>query len=357
MVAVICITVIGSAAISTSLIVIGQVRDEYEHELKKARHEIEENKKTIYVALADIGAGDILSEDNVGLKIVYSSQAAESYITARDIGKTAVIDIPEGTHVVKAMLAESEVSQTLREVEYDVIYISPNIAENEYVDVRIIYPNGESYIVLTKKSLKGLQQGTPVCYMWVDEEEFLRMSAAIVDAGLYDGSRLLAIKYIEPSIQDKAVITYVPNISVLSLIESDPNIVEKCSQKLNKEVRKALENRLAQTCYADVRSVRWDVGDIYGVYTSSTTGIENRNENNEENDISDGEAVPAESKSGYDEYMVPATDGQNSGGHDNNGIDTYKDEDGIYEYYFPELGALEKYHDDNIFYAARRDGK
>ena len=128
--------------------------------------------KTIYVALADIGAGDILSEDNVGLKIVYSSQAAESYITARDIGKTAVIDIPEGTHVVKAMLAESEVSQTLREVEYDVIYISPNIAENEYVDVRIIYPNGESYIVLTKKSLKGLQQGTPVCYMWVDEEEF-----------------------------------------------------------------------------------------------------------------------------------------------------------------------------------------
>ena len=261
-VALICIIVIGTAAITTSFIMIGQIREEYEFLLKESRQEINDNKKSIYVTLSDIKAGEVLSSDKVEKKEVYASQSIEIYATRDEIGKMAMIDIPKGSHIIKNMLAENTVKSILREVEYDVIYMGSNIEVNDYVDIRISYPNGENYVVLSKKSIKGFQPNTPICYLWVDEEELLRMSAAIVDAGLYSGSRLYMTKYIEPNIQDSSVITYTPSVSVLSLIENDPNIIDRCSQVLNKEVRKSLENRLAESIGMDVSSINWELDDI-----------------------------------------------------------------------------------------------
>jgi hypothetical protein len=130
---------------------------------------------------------------------------------------------------------------------------------NDTVDVRIFYPNGESYVVLAKKEIKGLLPDTLGVYFWLEEEELLRMSAAIVDAGLYPGSRLYVTKYIEPNIQEASVVTYTPSLSILSLIENDPNIIERCSQDLSKGVRKALENRLAESITAGVSNISWDI--------------------------------------------------------------------------------------------------
>lgn len=260
-VAFICIIVIGSAALLTSIITIGQIREEYEHILKEAKKEIEENRKKVYVALSNIRTGDIITSDNVEEQIVYSSQSTESYITESEIGKAAIIDIPKGSHLVKSMVAAKKVSSKLREVEYDMINISSNIASNDYVDVRIFYPNGENYIVMSKKSIKGLQPGSPTCYMWVDEEELLRMSAAIVDAALYKGTSLFMTKYIESNIQEASIITYIPNLPVLSLLEHNPNIMESCSQLLNMRIRMALENQLAEGMGIDVYNTRWEINN------------------------------------------------------------------------------------------------
>jgi hypothetical protein len=259
MVALICIIVIGAAAITTSIIMIGQIREEYEFMLNDAKQEMEDNKKTVLLATSNIDSGDILSMDMLEEKVVYSSQPIESYITRKELGKAVLVDIPEGTHIVKGMLGQNLVSSFLREVEYDVIHMGSNISPKDFVDVRIFYPNGESYVVLTKKPLMGFQPDTPICYLWVDEEELLRMSAAIVDAGLYHGSRLYMTKYIEPNIQEPSIITYTPSLSLLSLIEDNPNIVDKCSQELKKEVRKALENRLAASFNMDVKETNWDI--------------------------------------------------------------------------------------------------
>lgn len=258
-VALICILVIGTAAIATSVIMIGQIREEYEFVLSDLRQEMSDNRRYVYITLHDIRSGEVLSIDKVEKKLVYTSEPAHSYVTEDELGKAAMIDIPKGSSIVKGMLAKNTVSPILREVEYDVIYVSSNIEVNDYVDIRIFFPNGESYVVLSKKSLKGFQPNTPICYLWVDEEELLRMSAAIVDAGLYSGSRLYMTKYIEPNIQDPSVITYTPSVSVLSLIQNDPNIINRCSQVLNKEVRKALENRLANSMGIDISAINWEL--------------------------------------------------------------------------------------------------
>ena len=42
-------------------------------------------------------------------------------------------------------------------------------------------------------------------------------------------------------------------------METDPNILERSSQALEKEVRKALENRLANSMSTDVSEISWDI--------------------------------------------------------------------------------------------------
>ncbi|NLP34432.1 MAG: hypothetical protein GX359_04455 [Clostridiales bacterium] len=258
-VAVICIVVIGGAAIFTSHIITNQIKEEYEAQLSQAYQEMESNQRKVYVATMDIRAGDFISEDNIEERVVYASQPADTYLKESKEGKVALVDIPAGTQIINTMLTENQVSSELREVEFDVIHISNNISDNDTVDVRISYPNGETYIILSKKVIKGIFPDTVACYFWLDEEEILKMSAAIVDAGLYPGAILNVTKYIEPSIQEASVANYVPSLSILSLLESDPNIVERCSQELNKELRKALENRLAASMDLDVSEIQWDI--------------------------------------------------------------------------------------------------
>lgn len=259
-VAFICITVIGGAAIITSLLIANQIKDEYEAKLKAAYDEMEVNQKSILVSTSDIMAGDTITKDNVTEKRVYASQAIESYYKLEEDDRSlALVDIPRDTQITKSMTTKNQVSSEMREVQYDVINLSSNVYDNDTIDVRLLYPNGESFVVLSKKNIKGITPEESNCFFWLDEEEIHRMSAAIVDAGLYPGSKLTTTKYIEPNIQDKSVVTYTPSIAILTLLENDPNILERCSQELNKDVRKALENRLASSMGLDVSKISWDV--------------------------------------------------------------------------------------------------
>lgn len=288
-VAFICITVIGSAGIFTSIIIANQIKDEYEAKLKLAYDEMEINQRNIFVATVDIIAGDKITSDNIVEKRVYASQPTETYyMLEEEEGNLALVDIPKDTQITKTMTTKNQVSSEIREVQYDVINLSNNVYNNDTIDVRLSYPNGESYVVLSKKDIKGIVAEVPTCFFWLNEEEIHRMSAAIVDAGLYPGSKLTTTKYIEANIQDESVVTYTPSIAILTLLESDPNILERCSQELNKEVRKALENRLASSMEIEVSEISWDVNpNIMAAKTDYTK----KDEPNTTDTINDTETV------------------------------------------------------------------
>lgn len=112
---------------------------------------------------------------------------------------------------------------------------------------------------MNKKSLKGIQIDSQNCFLWLNEEEILRMSSAIVDAYLYSGARIYTTKYIEPNVQEASKVTYEPSVSTLLLIEKDPNIVNTAANSLSKQVRKAMENRLAQSMNTKVEEIDWEL--------------------------------------------------------------------------------------------------
>lgn len=294
-VVLLCIVVIGGAAVFTCIFFTDQIRYYYVSQLNEANCVIEQNQKVIYVASTDIMPGDYITKENIERISVFTSQSEKVFISQDDIGKLALINIPEGTHITNMMLTENVVASQVREVAYNMIHISSNIWSNDTVDLRISYPNGETYIVLSKKIVQKLDTDTSTCIFWLDEEELLRMSAAIVDAGLYSGTKLYLTKYIEPNIQGASIVNYTPSLSILTLIENDPNIVDRCSQKLNKDLRKALENRLADNMELDVSEISWDINS--NLFTISddtkknnTNSIEKVNEEREiSNDMEDKE--------------------------------------------------------------------
>jgi len=274
-VALICIIVMGSAEIFTSTMLTGQIKDKYTALLMRAHQEIENNQRTCYVALGDIMTGDYITVSNVSSQTVFSGQPPESYITSEDIGKVALIDIKTGTQLLKGMLSEDLLSTELREVEYSAINISSNIANNDTVDLRLSYPNGEDYCVLSKKIIKGYTGATPNCLFWLTEDEIIRMDSAMIDAVNYTGSFLYTTKYVEPNLQSATIVNYVPSVEAMNLIIKSPNVLENAKEKLNEMVRKALENRLATSFKKDISVEKWDLGSnyIYQQYDITPTSI------------------------------------------------------------------------------------
>ena len=317
-VALICIVVIGGAATFTSIVITSQIRDEYQALLKEAYYDIEINQRDVYVALADIVCGEAITADKLEKKTVYSSQPQETYIMKEEIGKVALINISSGTQVMNTMVTDNIISSELRELEYEVLGINSNIINNDTVDVRIFFPNGESYVILSKKIIKGYTPGTASCFFWLNEAELLRMSAAIVDAGLYAGAKLYTTKYIEPNIQDASIVTYTPSLSILTLLESDPNILERATQELGKEVRKSLENRLASSLAVDVSAISWDVNPNVQINITPTPILGQ--------DITD-RAAGEQQESIPEEGVVEASDGTGFGSEDETGYYYYVDEE------------------------------
>ena len=150
------------------------------------------------------------------------------------------IDIKANTVVSASMFtkAEEQVSNDLREQEYNMISLPVNLEDKDTIDVRLRLPNGADYIVLTKKNVTIPQNGdgymTDTVILKCSEAETMTMSAAIVDTYqmLDAGAKLYAVKYTDPGLQETATATYLPSGAVMQLISTNPNIVQDAKVKI-----------------------------------------------------------------------------------------------------------------------------
>ncbi len=138
----------------------------------------------------------------------------------------AAINIPKGTVITSDMLVQNtdaiSPNSTVRTVEYSTITLPSELLAEETIDVRISFPTGQDFVVLSKKFVKK----TDAESVWidVDEEEILRMNSAIIESYLINGAKLYAVNLSKPGIQKKAIATYPVNSSVYSLLNIDPNV-------------------------------------------------------------------------------------------------------------------------------------
>ena len=232
-----------------------QIRNKYEIKLSTLNEEISANKQFVFVAKTEISRGEQVSKNNTSYEEVYSDMQGV-YITEEDMGKISVVDIEPGTHIMSNMITPEKLDNTLREEEFNQFYLSSNLMDNDYVDIRITYPNGENYIVLSKKAMKNINLQESDCFLWLTEEEIVIIQAAIVDAYKHTGSKIYTTKYIEPTIQDASIVTYTPPDEIIDLINRDPNILNIASTALNKEIRKSIDSRIK--IYENNDGMQWE---------------------------------------------------------------------------------------------------
>lgn len=190
--------------------------------------------QNVYVATTDIDMGELITETNVVPQTIMSDRDPSLLITSEDIGRMATVDIAAGTPVYKSCVSE-DMKKDLTERECNFIYLNGNLEDNDYVDVRIMFPNGEDMVVVAKTSVKSPVAALNSCYLWLSETQNDLLSSAIVDASL-NGARLYVNKYVRPEVEDASIVTYQPNQEVIELMQTNPAVIAQAEDTLNKEV-------------------------------------------------------------------------------------------------------------------------
>ncbi|MDO5555289.1 MAG: hypothetical protein Q4G09_01125 [Clostridia bacterium] len=160
------------------------------------------------------------------------SKGKEEWInTPFPSGYKSKVNLNSGTILASNLVYEGEeTTNDLRYVEYNMLTLPTTIAEGDYIDVRITLPNGQDLIIISKKQVKSLIGDT--IGLQLSEGEILMMESAIVEAYIMKASKLYAIQYVEPGIQEAAIKTYSPTEAVQNLIKANSNITNEAKSAL-----------------------------------------------------------------------------------------------------------------------------
>ena len=196
----------------------------YETKITGLENQLLANQKTTYVATTDIAFGEEISLDtNVECRNVVSGLDDFMYIGDSDIGKTAIIDIPADSPIMYSMVSDMTIADDTREYEFSAVSLATTQTNNDIIDIRIVFPTGQDYIVVSKKQIQNLNGETNTFTAMLSEEEILRYRSACNDVYTISGTKMYTSKYVEPSLQSDATPYYPVNTYTLNILASDPN--------------------------------------------------------------------------------------------------------------------------------------
>ena len=212
-------------------------------QLVKIKQEEQQEKAslvTVYVLNKDVDSGQEFQQSDLTTTQVIKSNAPTDYLTPSDLGdkNMAKINLTSGTVLSKEMVytEDEDVGNDVRKQEYNMIILPADLETGDFVDIRITFPSGIDYIVVSKKQVEipniGGVDSTDTVWMNLTEDEILAMSNAIYEAYQLTGSKLYINKYSEPGMQEAATPTYPVKREVLQLIEGNPNIVNEAKNAL-----------------------------------------------------------------------------------------------------------------------------
>lgn len=172
----------------------------------------------------------------------YDMEKEGPYLTAAQAeGSRLALDTAEGTRLMEDTVYEGDIlSDDMRFHKYTCIKLTERMEKGDYVDIRISFSNGADFILLSKKQIQDItlpkdDGGENAIWLNVSEEEILRLSSAVVDAYLNEGSSIYAIQYIQKG-QQAAIMNYKVNEVIEQLIADNPNIVKKAENVLEWEL-------------------------------------------------------------------------------------------------------------------------
>ncbi|OKP84635.1 hypothetical protein A3844_19290 [Paenibacillus helianthi] len=224
-------------------------RAAYEEQLKDKDEVLQrymDQSQTAYVLISPKLAGEAITAEDVMEEKLPKFSSPDNLINESKaiVGKYLKIDAMPGTAVTTEMVRdEARLDASERKEETEYIKLPLRLTKRDVVDIRIVFPNGEDYIVVGKKSLEDVDLANQYTFFNDNEEEAQLLQAALVDAYI-NNAELYMKQYVEPELQPEPVVNYVPNLDVLGVIKNDPFIIDQAKWSLAEKLRKELEKRL-----------------------------------------------------------------------------------------------------------------
>ena len=214
------------------------------NKLQEDKKNLEATYKTVVSVKSDIKSGEPV-QDKLEVITVPSSSIPTDALTMSSVTEEMIakVNLAKGTVLSQSVVTttETQITADVREQQFNMVLLPEQLEDEDYIDIRLMLPSGQDYIVAAKKRVKRQEEET----IWVDmtEDEILTMSNAIVEAYKISGSKMYATKYVDAGNQAKATPTYPVSREVLELINNDPNVVEVAKQGLWRRYNEAQQNQ------------------------------------------------------------------------------------------------------------------
>ena len=216
---------------------------------EKKKEDTRGKEVTAYVLNRDIKSGEKVTVDMFTPISTYQSMVPQNYINSANVANLdgnkaliAKIDMSKNTVVTtnSVVTEDQTVTNDIRTMEYNMFTLPINVDIGDFVDIRITFPNGQDYIIASKKEIKNIQGNTITFEL--PEQDILMLNSAIVESYIMTASNIYIAKYVEPGLQEKATNTYTPTAEVVKLIASDSNIVSSAKKELAEKFNTDLRN-------------------------------------------------------------------------------------------------------------------
>ena len=159
--------------------------------------------KQVCVLNNDVIQGQTITADMLSLVRVHVGTVPTGAVTGIGgaQGQVAKYNIAAYTPITSNMITTKVLDKDVREQELNTILMPSDLVEGQFVDIRIMFPNGTDYIVLAGKQVNKISGQT----LWfsLKEDERLILNSAIVDSFLNEGTKLYATTYSDPEAQVK----------------------------------------------------------------------------------------------------------------------------------------------------------
>lgn len=216
---------------------------------EKKKEDTRGKEVTAYVLNRDIKSGEKVTADMFTPISTYQSMVPQNYINSTNVASLdenkaliAKIDMSKNTVVTtnSVVTEDQTVTNDIRTIEYNMFTLPINVDVGDFVDIRITFPNGQDYIIVSKKEIKNIQGNTITFEL--PEQDILMLNSAIVESYIMTASNIYIAKYVEPGLQEKAINTYTPTTEVIKLIANDSNIVSSAKKELAERFNTDLRN-------------------------------------------------------------------------------------------------------------------
>ena len=201
---------------------------------------------TMYITI-DNNRYQVGQEENTG-NFYIERNGQREYLELDSVPIVAKVDMNANTLITTDLISrgDSVVQDDVRKQEYNVVILPIDLTTGDYIDIRLMLPNGQDFIVVSKKEVEipvvGETDSLDTIWVNLSEDEILHMSSAIVDAAKINGAKLYATKYTEPGMQNAATPTYVVSAESSALLQSDPNVLENAMEAIRNRYNVALRN-------------------------------------------------------------------------------------------------------------------